>query len=77
VTDDLECRASVERSALNGAGAPVEHVKTHCPGLIATLVAIARAAERQHGVEHEQRCASSDGRSLVSREGRSRRVSEE
>jgi hypothetical protein len=27
------------------AGTPVEHVKTHCPALIATLVAIAREAQ--------------------------------
>jgi hypothetical protein len=29
------------------AGTPVEHVRTHCPTLIATLVAIAREAQEQ------------------------------
>jgi hypothetical protein len=35
----------VNRSASNGASPPVEHVRTHCPAPIATLVAIARTAE--------------------------------
>jgi hypothetical protein len=46
--DHLQCPApgwTVHRSALYGTSAPVEHVKTHCPALIATLVAIARDAQ--------------------------------
>jgi hypothetical protein len=53
-------------SAFDGTSAPVEHVRSHCPSLIATLIAMARAAEGQPGVEHEPGCASSDRRSLVS-----------
>jgi hypothetical protein len=64
-------------SAFDGTSAPVEHVRSHCPGLIATLIAMARAAERQPGVEHEPGCASSDRRSLVSTPSRARRVSED
>jgi hypothetical protein len=37
------------------AGTPVEHVKTHCPALIATLVAIARAARDEDGAGDERR----------------------
>jgi hypothetical protein len=33
------------RSDRHAAGTPVEHVKTHCPALIATLLAIAREAQ--------------------------------
>jgi hypothetical protein len=62
VTDHLECRASgwnVDRSALNGTSAPLEHVKTHCPALIATLVAIAQAAKDNHEVDDQPRPTSS------------------
>jgi hypothetical protein len=38
-----------DRSASNGANPPVEHVRTHCPAAIATLVAIARTAEDDQG----------------------------
>src|SRR3954447_3477249 len=51
-------------SAFDGTSAPVEHVRSHCPVLIATPIAMARAAERQPGVEHAPGCSSSDGRSL-------------
>ena len=42
-------RRSGDRAASNGASPPVEHVRTHCPAAIATLVAIARTAEDDEG----------------------------
>jgi hypothetical protein len=56
VADHLECPASrwnVHRLALNGTSAPIEHVKTHCPVLIATLVAIAEAAKYDREIDAE------------------------
>jgi hypothetical protein len=38
---------SASRCTPTSSSAPVEHVKTHCPALIATLLAIAREA-RDH-----------------------------
>jgi hypothetical protein len=51
------------------ASAVAEHVRTLCPRLIATLLAIARAPKDDHGVDHEAGRASSDGRSPVSTRG--------
>jgi hypothetical protein len=39
----------VDRPAPSGSSAPVEHVRTRCPALIATLVAMARASENHQG----------------------------
>lgn len=41
------------RSTTTNAISPVEHVRTHCPALIATLVAMARMAKDDRGVDND------------------------
>jgi len=42
---------SVDRYEVNDTTAPVAHVRTRCPALIATLVAMARASKDAQGVD--------------------------
>ena len=54
--DHLACRASgwnIHRAGLSGTSAPVEHVLTRCPALIATLVAMAEAAKYDRELDAE------------------------
>jgi hypothetical protein len=44
---------SADDLALNATSASVEHVKTHCPMLIATLVAITHAATNGEALDDE------------------------
>jgi hypothetical protein len=52
---------NVGRFALNGPSGAVEHVKSRCPALIATLVAMARASKDGQDVDDSAAAAASQG----------------
>jgi hypothetical protein len=49
----------------SSTSAPAEHVRTHCPALIATLSAIAQAAKDDERVDDEPGSASEPGRLIA------------
>ena len=55
------CRSG-HHSALSGTSVPVEHVKTHCPALLAALVAIARAPKDDQAVNDRTAVTTSQRR---------------